>query len=228
MGFTSRYFETNPSSLATASASNTLAFSTSPSNPSPRASEVHWTSSQSNVPRPYLRDFGSEEVVDAVLHDYLEKIYPSIPVVHLPTFAADRLAARHRHDDVHLAFIFSLCAVVISILPRKFDEYCLIDPTLSRFTASIDAVAHLNALVLGLRRGDHYDNFSYEKWAISYLTAASHGYLGRINKSRVALSEAGAILLSMGFHLKAFYDGLDNIQAQLHKKAFWLMFTSYA
>ncbi|KAH7128544.1 hypothetical protein B0J11DRAFT_273589 [Dendryphion nanum] len=174
-----------------------------------------------------LSDLCSQSILDIILDDYVHLVYPFIPVIHCPTFAEDRLAQRHLHDEVFLGFIMCICATVVAVNPKRIQDYHLIDPDFD-FANRTEFVERVHLLVTRLKRPDYHDHLTYEKWGIAYLISVCYAYLGIGVRHRVAESESEAIAKDMGFHRKPFYEGIDNIRAQLFKKAFWLIFTNHA
>jgi hypothetical protein len=65
-----------------------------------------------------------------MLLDYLEFLYPLIPVVHRPSFRHDLLRNRDVNDKDFLVLIISLCAVTVGNMPRRFREYRAFKPSL--------------------------------------------------------------------------------------------------
>jgi len=70
-----------------------------------------------------MYSFCSQVVLDAAVQDYLKYLYPVIPVVYIPSFLADLKEDRHACDASALCLLISLCALVGSMLPRRFCSY---------------------------------------------------------------------------------------------------------
>ncbi|KAJ1322878.1 RNA polymerase II-specific transcription factor-like protein [Microdochium nivale] len=63
------------------------------------------------------------ELVRLVLDDYVRYVYPLLPVVHYPSFAADLNDGRDGRDGDFLALVVSLCAATVGLLPSRLAAY---------------------------------------------------------------------------------------------------------
>ena len=77
---------------------------------------------------------------------------------------------------------------------------------------------------LGLKGPDYYDTVNLQKWAASYLMAISFFQIGEHNRARMVEVESMQLGRLLDLHQISGYDGLNYIETQLRKKAFWLMF----
>lgn len=171
-------------------------------------------------------DFCPRVVMDAMIKEYRDTLYPLIPVVHLPSFESDLQRERQGHDPVFLMILISLGTLVVAIMPRKLPQYSVLDASFV-FNSPGQFIDHAYLLVTQLKRLDYYDTFSFEKWVIAYLWSAIYGFSGLLKRAKIASGEAHTILLSLGCHQTTTYAHLDFIATQLYKRAFWLMHTSY-
>lgn len=174
---------------------------------------------------PSIQAFCSRSVFEAIIRDYLEVIYPLVPVVHIPTFLLDLQNERHMHVRTFQMFCLAVCGLVLSILPHKFDTYRQIDGSLA-FADRREAVRFIHSLILSARPPEYLDKLSHEKWAISYMISITNAHLGFRTRARVQQAEMDVICSEMEFHRISSYANLDYIEVQLRKKAFWLTFTS--
>lgn len=174
-----------------------------------------------------IRTICSFAVFDALMQDYMAIIYPLVPVVHRPTFRNDLRNQRHMHDEVFKSFCLAICALVLGILPRKFDQYRQIDGSLA-FANRKAAVTTIHSLILKNRPVDYFDTITLEKWAISYMIGTTSAHLQLRTRARVQFGETDTLCTELGLNRIASYTCLDLIQTQLRKKAFWLTFTTYS
>lgn len=158
-----------------------------------------------------------------MMDDYLEFIYPLIPVVHRPTFRNDLKRNRDLSDSDFLALIICLCAVTVGLLPRRFHQY---RPSL-RFSTRTEMVNCCHGICQRLRGPSYFDEINLQKWAASYLLNISFFQIGQQNLSRMVEVEAMQLARLLNIHRVMEYDGLNCIETQLRKKAFWLMFYGY-
>lgn len=158
-----------------------------------------------------------------LIRTYLDLVYPTIPVVHRPTFIQDLESNRDVHDNIFLSLTMSICAAVVALLPRKFEEYQnAIEPLPFKLrTQMVDAC---QKFVVDLRSPEYFANVDQPKWAIAYMFQVAYFQLGTSN--RVALWYAEAAQINRLLRLEDSKNSLvrDCIDVQLRKKAFWLTF----
>ena len=75
-----------------------------------------------------------------------------------------------------------------------------------------------------LRGPDYFDTVNLQKWATSYLMGISFFQIGEHNRGRMVDVESMQLARLLDLHQISRYDGLNCIETQLRKKAFWLMF----
>ncbi|ORY58867.1 uncharacterized protein BCR38DRAFT_70978 [Pseudomassariella vexata] len=168
----------------------------------------------------------SRRLFKRILRDYIRFIYPLIPVVHRPSFRNDLDQDRDLHDDVFLGLAFALCAVVVGIMPSRFDSYHTHNPPL-RFTSRLETINCCYDLLMGLRGPTYFDEINYQKFAVAYLMSIAFFQLGEQNRSRMMEVEAMQLGRLLHLHKKSEYEGLNCIEKQLRKKGFWLLFYGY-
>lgn len=166
------------------------------------------------------------QLFDRILHDYLDLVYPLIPVIHRPSFLKDVSQARDSFDADFLGLVVALCATTVGLLPRKFHEYRSSSTPLV-FQTRTEMVDRCYDMLLGIRGPDYFDNISQQKWAVSYLMSIAFFQIGQHNRARMIEVEAMQLARLLEFHRISSYDGLNCIERQLRKKAFWLMFYGY-
>lgn len=161
------------------------------------------------------------------MQDYLDILYPLVPVVHRPTFLDDLRDQRHVHCSTFRSFCFAICSLVLGVLPQKFEEYKRIDGSIAHPNRR-EAIKSIHRTIVNSRPADYFDDITREKWAIAYLISTANGHLGHMSRAKMVFAEANAMCQESGLHRISSYAGLDKIEAQLRKKAFWLNFTSYS
>ncbi|KAH6715720.1 hypothetical protein BKA61DRAFT_478470 [Leptodontidium sp. MPI-SDFR-AT-0119] len=161
-----------------------------------------------------------------ILEDYLELLYPSIPVVHRPSFHRDVSKGRDLSDNDFLGLTISICAVLIATMPRKFQEYQLSQTPLT-FQTRTDMVHRCREIITSLQEPDHYDVISLNKWAIPYLLSVAYFQIGQYNRARMLEVEAVQLARLLELHNPLSHIGLSCIETQLRKKAFWLTFYTF-
>ncbi|KAL1305440.1 hypothetical protein AAFC00_002322 [Neodothiora populina] len=176
---------------------------------------------------PLFERICSARVFDIIVRDYLDILYPLVPVVHRPTFLNDLRDKRYMHDHTFESFCLAICSLVLGILPRKFDEYRQIDGSLN-FPSRRAAAETIHEMIMKSRPVNYFDTLCLDKWAIAYMLAASDVHLGHAARGRMRVAETNSICDELGLQRIGSYAGLDRVESQLRKKAFWLNFTTYS
>lgn len=169
----------------------------------------------------------SPELMRTALRDYLELLYPTIPVVHIPSFLIDLDANRHAIDASFLCLTFSLFALVVAMLPRKFEHYRNIDSGFGlEFADRRQLVDRVHSLVLENQAVDYFDDLTTTKWASAHTRMTAYACLGFWSRAAMLRAEAETIVLELKCHRVSSYAGLDKIETQLRKKIFWMTLTA--
>lgn len=123
------------------------------------------------------------------MSDYLDHLYPLIPVVHRPTFRADLEKGKDLCDNDFLALMLSISAATVGTIPRKFNEYRNA-PNPLRFKTRTEMINHCYDMTLGLRGSDYFDEINFNKWAASYFMQIAFFQIGQHNRQRMVEVEA--------------------------------------
>jgi len=192
----------------------------------------HWATSPLSVSVPPLRppyptdDICDRTMLKRILNDYLEDIYPMIPVVHRPSFRQDLARGRDVYNRDFLGVVIGLCAVTIGIMPTRFEEYRAAENPI-RFSTRTEMVNYCYQRLIELRGHNYFDEINLQKWAASYLMSIASFQVGQQNRARMIDVEHTQLARLLGIHQISSYDGLNCIETQLRKKAFWLMWYIY-
>jgi hypothetical protein len=168
----------------------------------------------------------SRHLLKRILSDYLEHLYPLIPVVHRPTFRRDLCENRDLYDEDFFGLILCLSAVTVGTMPNRFKEYKACATPL-RFRTRTEMIRYCYDRVHCLRGHDYFESINHNKWAASYLLGIALFQIGEHNQARMIEVESMQLARLLGLHQISQYAGLNCIEAQLRKKAFWLMFYGY-
>ncbi|KAK1976404.1 hypothetical protein LZ30DRAFT_307857 [Colletotrichum cereale] len=161
--------------------------------------------------------------------DYLDLVYPLIPVVHRPSFRHDLAANRDVTDPDFFALLISLAALTVGLLPSRFRDYRAIDPeTGRRFETRTALINCCTEICTRQRTVSYWDHINHRKWAVTYVLSVACFQTGQVNRSRMFDVEYQQLSRLLGLHRISDYEGLNCIETQLRKKAFWLLFYSYA
>ncbi|CRK16043.1 hypothetical protein BN1723_002221 [Verticillium longisporum] len=152
-----------------------------------------------------------------------------LPVVHRPTFKAELASDRDVTDSEFLRLVLSITALTIGLLPSRFDHYrAMATELVDRFPTRSAMIDYCAQMCLRLRSAGHWDHVNHRKWAVCYSLAIGTFQTGQSNHSRMLEAEAAQFARLLGIHRTSEYEGLNCIETQLRKKAFWLQFYGYA
>ena len=161
-----------------------------------------------------------------ILGDYLKYVYPLLPVIHRPTFENDLNDDRDRQDEGFAMLIICLCAATVGFLPSRFQSYLDFTPPLA-FPTRTDMIAHCHKIHQSFKDTQYYDTISHQKWASNFSLGLAFFQIGKNTLWRMLDVEAMQLLRFLEVQHISSYAGLDAIEVQLRKKAFWLMFFGY-
>lgn len=159
------------------------------------------------------------------MSDYLNIMYPVVPVVHRPSLRRDLAAGRDACDSDFFLLLVGICAVTLALCSSRFEQYRLLDPTLP-FQTPEAMINHCYDLLVCHRGASYYDQVSHQEWAVSYCFVTAFFQIGHHNRSRMLEIESMQLARLLELHRASTYEGLDLIEAQLRRKAFWLIFYS--
>lgn len=78
------------------------------------------------------------------MRDYLDLVYPLLPLVHCRTFRTQlgaNIAEAAEHDPAFFRLCLVLCSVAVASLPKKFNEYS--GGRYADIDATVDRACHL-------------------------------------------------------------------------------------
>ncbi|OQO09883.1 hypothetical protein B0A48_04237 [Cryoendolithus antarcticus] len=159
-----------------------------------------------------------------MMHDFLERLYATIPVLHRPSFRDALARNRDGEDTVFLGLLIAMCATVVGIMPSKFRRY---REHGFAFESRKAFVLHCYSTLSSIRGVAYFDEISFNKFAISYLMDIALFQAGLYNLSRMAEVECIQLGRLLHLHKVEEYAGLNQIETQLRKKGFWMLFYSF-
>jgi hypothetical protein len=161
-----------------------------------------------------------------IIEDFLELVYPVVPIVHIPSFYKNLEQDRDCTDSGFLALLIGLASLVVATMPSRFEFYRAYSKPLP-FKSRDDFVYHCFETLARLRTRDWFDEINFQKFSISYLTYASLRQIGEHNQGRMAEVEMMQIARLLKFSTTSDYHGLNCIEQQLRKRGFWLVFYAF-
>lgn len=157
-----------------------------------------------------------------IIQDFLDMVYPLVPVVHIPTFKA---SFENRVYETHPPFFrlcISLAAATIASFPRKISAYgCGLYADAGDM---VDRACHV-VLSSRLTTGTTWQNIpSVETMVSSVVLALASHYTRRANQGWTYAGEAILFFRGMELYRREGYDGLGVIETEICKRCFWLLF----
>jgi hypothetical protein len=193
---------------------------------SPQSIHSHF-SPGSSLSQPYPTDgLCTRDVLKRMMNDYLQFLYPLIPVVHCPSFRQDLRRNRDVDDKDFLGLIIALSATVVGTMPSRFKEYRSLSTPI-RFQTRKEMMNYCYDMLIRLRGPNYFDEINFQKWAASYCMSISFFLIGEHNRARMVEVESMQLGRLLNLHQISEYDGLNCIETQLRKKGFWLLFYGY-
>lgn len=187
------------------------------------AMSPNWSSSSARCVTDGLCD---RETLRQIMDDYIVYIYPAIPIFHLPSFRAAFDAQRDTHDAAFFGLLMGLVSLTVGILTPKFRDYQRA-PRPIRFLSRVEMIDYCYAQTVQSRTASYFDEVSHTKWAISHTFYLAYFHVGKFNLSRMIELECNLFARLLELHRPSALVGLNCIETQLRKRAFWLMFYAY-
>lgn len=171
-------------------------------------------------------DLCSRDLFKIIMQDYLEYLYPMVPIVHRSSFREALLEDQDREDEDFCAVTLAIAALVVATLASRFPIYKSHAQPL-RFASRREFVHFCYKKVLALRSSSYFDQLNFQKLSVPYLFHVAFLQLGDHNWARMVSVEALQMARLLNLHRISEYEGLNCIEAQLRKKGFWLVFYCY-
>lgn len=151
---------------------------------------------------------------------FFDSLYPLMPIIHRPSInaAISQVNSQNLQKEAPLlALLTSLCAVTIAILPKDIFE-ATAEIAGGFYRASREA---LNTYV-----AEDLENPNSTSIAIRYLHTEYNHTIGNLRSSWHSLGEAIRICQAMRLHDKSSYDHMDNLESELCRRIFRLLFVA--
>ncbi|KAH6672147.1 hypothetical protein B0J14DRAFT_67975 [Halenospora varia] len=155
-----------------------------------------------------------------IINDYLTFIYPITPITHRPTFNSALSSNFHDHDPEFLRLCLSLCAMTVSSLQRRMPSYGF-----GYYNHADEIVQRVDRLITASRLAtDELDTASSNIMICSFLLGMASHYVERPMRGWVLINESIQVSRSLNLATKEGYDGRDLVDAEMCKRAFWMLY----
>jgi hypothetical protein len=161
-------------------------------------------------------------VFRAIIDDYLDFVYPLLPLVHHPSFRTLVEANAYAVDAAFLRLCLAVCAVTVASIPRKFDQYS--SGRYADVGAMVDRACQLVMLSRISTEPEWQNRPLVSTMIVSILLAMSSHYAGRANQGWGYASEAIQFFRALELYQQEGYEHLTVLDSELCKRAFWVLY----
>ena len=166
--------------------------------------------------------FVPEPAFSAILDDFVRRVYPVLPLIHVPSFTANLARRAFEGDPVFFRLCVSLCAVTVASIPRNMHSYG--DVPYKDVREMVDRASHLVLLSRITTTPEWQDQATVDSMVVSVLLAMASHYAGKPNAGWAYASEAVHFFRELKLYREESYTGLTAIESELCKRSFWLLF----
>ncbi|KAH8879312.1 hypothetical protein GQ53DRAFT_44663 [Thozetella sp. PMI_491] len=165
------------------------------------------------VPEPIFRN---------VIRDYLEQVYPVLPLVHVPSFRTRFDARDYATDPPFFRLCVALCAVTTASIPRQAASYtCNIYRDMG---ALVDRASHMILISRMSSESAWQNSPTVGSMIVSVILSMAAHYTSRPNAGWAYASEAIHFFRTLELYKKSAYDGMTPVDIEMCKRAFWVLY----
>lgn len=173
---------------------------------------------------PSVEHLVPEAVLRIILDEYVNRVYPVIPLVHLPTFSSRLHAREFATDPVFFRLCMAICAVTVASIPRNGGTYGAPWYRSNNVAEMVDRAAHLVMLSHMSSSPGWQNAATVDGILVNVLLALAFHYSGRQNAGWTYSSNAMLAFRRLELYKKESYAEMSTVDAEMSKRAFWLMF----
>ncbi|KAH6673964.1 hypothetical protein F5X68DRAFT_214552 [Plectosphaerella plurivora] len=171
---------------------------------------------------PSIAHFVPEHTLSIIIDDFFERVYPVLPLVHVPSFTRDFAARRYETDPAFLRLCIALCAATIASIPRRISVYG--SPWYRDVVDMVDRAVHLMHLSRLTSEPAWSNRPTVETMVCSVIMALAAHYAGRVPVGWTFAAEAVSYFRVNDMYKKPSYAGLTPVETELCKRGFWVLF----
>ncbi|RSL44771.1 hypothetical protein CEP54_014553 [Fusarium duplospermum] len=168
-----------------------------------------------------IAHFLPEPVFLTVIDDFLFRVYPLVPFIHLPRFRAQLAGRDFETEPAFFRLCVALCAITVASLPRKLSSYGIVG--YHDAAQLVERASHLIMCSYMSTSPSWQDQPSFERLRVTILTAVAFLYVGRNHAGYVLMNEAVPCCRDLELYKRDAYRGLDMVDTELRKRVFWLL-----
>ncbi|KAI6042705.1 fungal-specific transcription factor domain-containing protein [Pisolithus marmoratus] len=166
--------------------------------------------------RPHrLEDIAPRNTIFLIVELFFDFVYPLTPCVHKPSFMADLHAHREERDPLFFALVMSTVASTLVQVSRCYLP--MERSTVKKLARTcFEASRHITIA--------SYDPPSTTHVVIRYFDCCYQFCSGSDATQHATYGEAAHIAVTLRMHEEASYEGLNPIESEVRRRAFWLLF----
>ncbi|KIY44778.1 hypothetical protein FISHEDRAFT_77187 [Fistulina hepatica ATCC 64428] len=166
--------------------------------------------------RPHsLEEVAPRDTISLIIALFFDFVYPLTPCIHKPSFMADLRARREERDPLFFALVMSLVASTLVQVPRSYL------PMERSIVRKLARTCHEASRLISVAT---YDPPSCMHVVVRYFDAIYHFCEGNDATQHAAFGEAAHVAVTLRMHEEVSYEGLDPIESEIRRRAFWLLF----
>ncbi|RTE79873.1 hypothetical protein BHE90_005615 [Fusarium euwallaceae] len=169
-----------------------------------------------------IAHFLPEPVFLTIIDDFLFRVYPLVPFIHLPRFKAQLARRDFETEPAFFRLCVALCAITVASLPRNLSSYGIVG--YHDAAQLVERASHLIMCSYMSTLPSWQDQPSFERLRVTILTAIAFLYAGRNHAGYLWMNEAVPCCRDLELYKRDTYKGLDMVDTELRKRVFWLLF----
>jgi hypothetical protein len=161
-------------------------------------------------------------VLQMIVNDYLDEIYPIAPIIHIPSFKSQFSASKYTTDPVFLRLCLSICAMTIASRPKSIDAYGF-----GHYLAAKEMVSRACQLVTASRvatASEWADEPTSNELICSLLLGTASHYTDSPRRGWVYINESIHCSRNLSLCNPEGYEGMSVLSREINKRAFWMLY----
>lgn len=161
-------------------------------------------------------------IFHALVAEFLERVYPLLPLIHVPSFCEQYEACAYDTDPCFFRLCIAISAATIASIPRQIETYAC--DAYQNAGELVERAAHV-ILTCRLSSDMSWQNKpSINDMIVSLLLSMAAHYAEWPNVGWAYASEATHLFRGLELYKKETYTKLGGVDTELCKRSFWLLY----
>lgn len=159
---------------------------------------------------------------ESIIIDFLDDIYPIAPVIHIPSFKQRLSSCQYIESPGFLRLCLSICAMTIASMPKKIGLHGF-----GHYISAKDMVSRACQLVVASRIAtspEWADEPTSNELICSLLLGTASHYTDSPRRGWMFINESIHCCRELNLCSPGGYDGMSNIDREINKRAFWMLY----